>query len=224
MKPRRTLSLLAGLVLIGGVAKCDELPLDAQASLLDDAAGTVATDHVATGSTAETSTHIPEAAQDTREKNDAVQRQVAAGAKPALANPLWKLPLEQLSTTRERPIFSPSRRPPPPAHVAPVAVRQPAKPQEPERPTMALVGTIIGADEGYRMAIFLDTSTQDVLRLHVGENYHGWVVSLINQRDASLMKNGQQALLELSGPGAALSPVRSGRDTVLERVWQVGAD
>ncbi|MGB6401158.1 MAG: hypothetical protein WBF73_36605, partial [Bradyrhizobium sp.] len=44
------------------------------------------------------------------------------------------LPLEQLSITRERPIFSPARRPPPPppTYIAPVAVRQPATPPEPE--------------------------------------------------------------------------------------------
>ena len=36
------------------------------------------------------------------------------------ANPLWAMPLAQFPVTRERPIFSPSRRPPSPA-VAPVA-------------------------------------------------------------------------------------------------------
>jgi hypothetical protein len=49
---------------------------------------------------------------------------------PPGGNPLWALPLKQLSITRERPIFSPSRRPPPPAtptYVAPVAVRTPQK-------------------------------------------------------------------------------------------------
>lgn len=44
------------------------------------------------------------------------------------ANPLWAIPLKQLSNTRERPIFSPSRRPPAPAVAGPpppAAVRSP---------------------------------------------------------------------------------------------------
>ncbi len=48
------------------------------------------------------------------------------------ANPLWAIPLAQLPNTRDRPIFSPSRRPPPPA-VAPAAVPKVtavAKPRE----------------------------------------------------------------------------------------------
>lgn len=42
------------------------------------------------------------------------------------ANPLWAIPLKQLSNTRERPIFSPSRRPPAVAGPPPpAAVRVP---------------------------------------------------------------------------------------------------
>src|SRR6202167_5277676 len=48
-------------------------------------------------------------------------RVVEAPAVPARtpsANPLWGVPLNQLSGTRDRPIFSPSRRPPPAAAAA----------------------------------------------------------------------------------------------------------
>src|ERR1700678_4820686 len=45
----------------------------------------------------------------------------AAPERPASANPLWALPLTTLSTTRERPIFSASRRPPPRAAAVTVA-------------------------------------------------------------------------------------------------------
>ncbi len=67
------------------------------------------------------------------------------------ANPLWGIPLTSLSGTRDRPIFSSSRRPPPPA-VAPAAVPNVAavpKPKDPERPLLSLVGTIAGGDEGF---------------------------------------------------------------------------
>jgi general secretion pathway protein N len=161
-------------------------------------------------------------------KNDAAQRPVAAAAEPAFANPLWGLPLSRLSITRERPIFSASRRPPPPAptHVAPVAVSQPAKPPAPGLPAMALVGTIIGTN-GYRIAIFRDTSDaskQDALRLRVGEDYHGWVVRLISPHEASLVKNGEQAVLQLPAPGATPPPPRSRQDAELDRLRLVGAE
>jgi general secretion pathway protein N len=237
MKPGRLLSLLAGILLLGGVAKFSEMPPAAQASLLDDAARTASTtghsllssdlatyDEV-TGNTAGWPMRVPVAGQGTQEENDTPPRRVAARAEPASGNPLWQLPLKQLSSTRERPIFSPSRRPPAPAptYVAPVLVRQPAKPPEPERLAIALAGTIIGTD-GYRMAVFRDTSTQDGLRLRVGENYHGWVVRLITSREANLVKDGEQAVLELPAPGAAPSPARSSRDVRLDEVWKVGAD
>jgi general secretion pathway protein N len=138
---------------------------------------------------------------------------------------LWRLPLKQLSITRERPIFSPSRRPPPPApsYVAPVEVRLPTKPREPERPTIALAGTIIGTD-GYRGGVFRETSSQDVLRLRVGENYHGWVLLLITPREARLAKNGEQALLELPKQAGAPARARSSQEIALDAIWATGAE
>src|ERR1700756_873862 len=45
-------------------------------------------------------------------------------------NPLWGIPLRVLTATRERPLFSPSRRPPaPPAVAAPVVPRPVAMPK-----------------------------------------------------------------------------------------------
>ena len=147
------------------------------------------------------------------------------GAEPPFANPLWGLPLRQLAVTRERPLFSPSRRPPPPPApvVAPVAVRPPVKPPQPERPTVALVGTIVGTS-GTSRGIFVDTSSHDVLRLGVGEDYHGWVVRLIGLREATLVKTGEGAMvLEMPLPGTVPSK-RNSRDAMLDRVWSVGAD
>src|SRR5262249_53342647 len=130
--------------------------------------------------------------------------------------------------TRERPVFSPSRRPPPTpplsAFVAPVAVRQPVKPPEPERPAVALLGTIIGAGDD-RMAVFRDTSTQGTLRLRIGEACQGWVVRLIMPREATLMKDGAQAVvLEMPLPGATSPQARDSRDALLDVVWKVGAE
>jgi hypothetical protein len=117
------------------------------------------------------------------------------------ANPLWAIPLTALSGTRDRPIFSSSRRPPAPA-VAPAVVPKVAavpKPREPERPPLSLVGTIASGDEGF--GIFLDQSTKVALRLKVGEDYQGWKLQSVRGREATLEKNQQLVTLALPQPG-----------------------
>src|SRR5262249_34966752 len=105
---------------------------------------------------------------------------IAADAEhPASAgNPLWQGPLTELSSTRERPIFPVSRRPPPAplrqTYVAPVTVTPPVKPPEVEPPAVSLVGTVIGTD--LRVGIFFETATKDIVRLRVGEDHEGWVL------------------------------------------------
>ena len=126
---------------------------------------------------------------------------VALSSERALsANPLWAIPLARLPITRDRPIFSPSRRPPPPA-VAPAAVPRVAavpKPREPERPQFSLVGTIASDDEGF--GIFLDQSTKAVFRLRVGEDYQGWKLRSVQGREATLEKDQQVVRLALAQP------------------------
>jgi hypothetical protein len=127
------------------------------------------------------------------------------------ANPLWGIPLTSLSGTRDRPIFSSSRRPPPPA-VAPAAISKVAavpKPREPERPQLSLVGTIASDDEGF--GIFLDQSTNAALRLKVGEDYQGWRLRSVQGREATLEKDQQVVTLALPQPGAGqvVSEVRN---------------
>jgi general secretion pathway protein N len=123
-------------------------------------------------------------------------------------NPLWALPLKQLSITRDRPIFSPSRRPPPPAtptYVAPVAVRQPVRPAEPERPAVSLLGTVIG--EGDRIGVFLESGTGTMIRMRVGEDHQGWVLRLIKAREVTLVKDRELvAVLELPAVGDSGMP------------------
>jgi hypothetical protein len=126
----------------------------------------------------------------------------APGAERALsANPLWAIPLTALSGTRDRPIFSSSRRPPP-TTVAPAAISKVAavpKPREPERPQLSLVGTIASDDEGF--GIFLDQSSKMALRLKVGEDYQGWTLRSVQGREATLEKDQQVVTLALPQPG-----------------------
>ncbi len=117
------------------------------------------------------------------------------------ANPLWAMPLAQFPVTRDRPIFSPSRRPPATA-VAPVAVPKLAavpKPREPERPQLTLVGTIASDEEGF--GIFLDQSSRAVLRLKVGEEFQGWKLQSVQGRETALEKDQQVVTLVLPQPG-----------------------
>lgn len=118
------------------------------------------------------------------------------------ANPLWAIPLTQLPLTRDRPIFSPSRRPPPPA-VAPAAVPKlvvAPRPSEPERPQFSLVGTVAGDDDGF--GIFLDQATNAVFRLRVGGEYQGWKLRSVRGRETIVEKGLQIIPLALSQPSA----------------------
>src|SRR5690349_6428339 len=103
-------------------------------------------------------------------------------AKPVpRGNPLWSVPLSTLSATQERPIFSASRRPPPRAVVAPAAEQAsappPPRPAEPERPPLALIGAVVG--EGDSIAVFVDRTSQKMIRLRPGEAHAGWVLSSV---------------------------------------------
>jgi len=139
------------------------------------------------------------------------------------ANPLWAMPLAQFSVTRERPIFSPSRRPPAPA-VAPVLAPKIAalpKPKEAERPQLSLVGTIVGDDEGF--GIFLDQSTKAVVRLKVGENFQGWKLRSVQGRETALEKDERVVTLALPQPGLGSPPQTEVRHEVAPAAPDTGS-
>jgi general secretion pathway protein N len=218
MNQSRSFLLLAGVALLGAMA-------DAQASFLGATGKTArgisqslqqsavatyqaVTDKLTDATAQERPARVLASPQaEGREKEESPSQWVGARSNaepPAPAgNPLWALPLERLSITRERPIFSPSRRPPTPAptYVAPVAVRQPATPPGPERPAVSLIGTVIGAD--VQIGIFLEKATQNVVRLHLGEEYQGWVLRLVKEREVTLVKDVEQTLAFDPPPGEA---------------------
>jgi hypothetical protein len=132
----------------------------------------------------------------------------AAAGQVSRGNPLWAIPLKDLSATRERPIFSPLRRPPAPVvATAPYAPSPPVKPAEPERPQLSLVGTIAGGTEGF--GIFVDRLANTVLRLKTGEQHKGWILREVRGRETVLEKGDKTTTLALPVlPSAA--PVRQG--------------
>jgi len=135
----------------------------------------------------------------------------AAIGQPLGGNPLWAIPLKELSATRERPIFSPSRSSPAPAvATAPyVSSPQTVKPAEPERPQLSLVGTIAGEKEGF--GIFLDRLANTVLRLKTGEQHKGWILREVRSRETVLEKGDKSATLALPVPPRA-APARHDED------------
>jgi hypothetical protein len=111
-------------------------------------------------------------------------------------NPLWGIPLDVLKATRERPLFSPSRRPPTAGVTSrPVkAIKAVNAPVAPE-PTLSLLGTVKGDGEGY--ALFIDTTTHRVVRLKTGRDAGGWILQAVRGRAAVLEKNGRTESLEM---------------------------
>jgi general secretion pathway protein N len=109
-----------------------------------------------------------------------------------VANPLEAQPLDRLSATRERPLFSPTRRPtppppPPPPEAAPVAV-------VPQPPNVQLFGIVMD-DEGARAII--RAGTEKVDRVQIGDDIGGWKVSQIEGRRLVLSLDGRFATFTL---------------------------
>jgi general secretion pathway protein N len=111
-------------------------------------------------------------------------------------NPLWAIPIELLNVTRERPLFSPSRRPPASAaRNAPVKIVGTVRPAAAPKPALNLVGTVEGNREGY--AVFVNTATHSIVRLRMGEGEDGWVLRSVGEREVILYKDDRTEVLQL---------------------------
>ena len=120
---------------------------------------------------------------------------------PLRRNPLWAIPLKSLTATLERPLFSPSRRPPArPLGSPQVALRKVSATAEPAQPPLDLLGVVTGAEDGY--AVFINTTTHDVVRLRTGEGHDGWILQSVNGRQVVLERNHRTAVITLPQPSA----------------------
>jgi len=129
------------------------------------------------------------------------------GDRPRTGNPLWAIPLSSLSATRERPIFSPSRRPPAPPPAAPVVVAAPPPPPapvEPAHPSLSLIGTIVG--DADHIGIFLDQATRNVIRLKVRQEHGGWVLVAVQERQVTFERGARLSTLTLPTRGGTQTP------------------
>src|SRR5271165_1845555 len=131
----------------------------------------------------------------------------APAAEPSTAgNPLWAIPISRLSATRDRPLFSVSRRPLTPAAPAAPAPTPTvaAQPPAPETPPFTLVGTIIG--DSRRIAIFYDQTSKIASGVREGERASGWTLRSVDPRSATLEGSGRVVTLDLPEPAARKSP------------------
>jgi general secretion pathway protein N len=115
---------------------------------------------------------------------------------PPGGNPLWGIPMSALSVTRERPVFSATRRPPaPPPAPMPVVEAPPPPPAEPEPPHLTLVGTATGETDN--VAVVIDQTTKNLVRLRVGEAISGWLLRSLDSRKMTIERDSRSVILAL---------------------------
>ena len=120
------------------------------------------------------------------------QAQVQA---PPPASPLAAHPLDRLSATRERPLFSPGRRLPAPPPAPIVAASPPPPPPPP--PKVILFGIVMDADDA-RAVVGVGTAAK-TLRVRVGDDIGGWKVTQIEERQLVLSLDDRSATFTLFG-------------------------
>ncbi len=115
------------------------------------------------------------------------------GATPPLAalpaQPSYAMaPVEDFSTILERPLFSPSRRPPAQGAVSTAA-------SEPEL-QVTLVGVIISSEEQIAIVRLEDASR--FVRLSVGDSFQGWILDSIEPSRVTFRRGDVEEYIELT--------------------------
>lgn len=101
------------------------------------------------------------------------------------------LKLEDLSATRERPLFAPTRRRPPPQAQAVTVVAE----HPPETPRMVLTGIIVKPSE--TIVVLRNVATSESISLRSGESVGAWRVEAQNDHSVILSDGTQQFTLEM---------------------------
>lgn len=110
----------------------------------------------------------------------------AAQSKVHPVSPLAARPLDRFSATRDRPLFSPTRRPP----AAPVIVAAPPPPP-PLPPNVALLGVVMDGEQA--QAVVRAGPTAKILRVSIGDDIGGWKVGQIEEKKLVLLLDGRTA-------------------------------
>jgi general secretion pathway protein N len=126
-----------------------------------------------------------------------VPRELDSGSRSRAGNPLWTVPLSALPATRDRPLFSVSRRPP---FITPPIADHPPKqealaPPALERPSLTLIGTIVSREAS--VAILQGSNAESISRLGIGQENEGWRVRGIGVGSIVVEKGAQSVQLRL---------------------------
>ena len=119
---------------------------------------------------------------------------VQESSSAALANPAAAQSLERLSATVDRPLFSPSRRPPAPP--PPPVARAPEPPAPPPPPPDLVLSGIVMDGEGARAVVRVGAEKKNK-RAQIGDDIGGWMVSQIEGRRLVLSRDGRFATFTL---------------------------
>ena len=113
-----------------------------------------------------------------------------------LSNPIVAQSIDSLSATRERPLFSPTRRPPArPAAAPPPLVRRTDPVPPPSPPGVVLLGVVIGADTA--RAFVHSESPDKTLRVGIGDDIGGWKVNEIERHELILSLGDRSATFKI---------------------------
>jgi hypothetical protein len=105
------------------------------------------------------------------------------------AQPYYEMAsLEDFSAVLERPLFSPTRRPPAEGAVPP-------QPSEPEL-QVTLVGVIISSEEQIAIVRLKDASR--FARLSVGDSFQGWILDSIEPSRVTFRRGDVEEIIELT--------------------------
>jgi general secretion pathway protein N len=98
-------------------------------------------------------------------------------------------PLDELNATRDRPLFSSTRRPPE------VAAPEPAPVTEAKQLSFELVGIVSGPDAS--IAILRNTETKEETRVPKGEKFANWTIDEIGDRFIVMSGDGKRIRMRL---------------------------
>jgi general secretion pathway protein N len=107
--------------------------------------------------------------------------------------------LALLEATRDRPLFSESRRPPQPPpepsrpEPAPVVAMAPAP--TPMPPSLRLIGLVTMGET--RVALVEDGTTGEILRLSPGATIDEWTMTIVDDRTIAFARDGEAARFAL---------------------------
>lgn len=128
--------------------------------------------------------------------------EVPASGEVIVNNPVELQPLQQLSATKDKPLFSPARRPPAKL-VAPVARQEPPPPPPPP-PSVVVLGIVSENGDGHA-AIRVASRGDKVVRVRTGDDVSGWKVERIEPRRL-VLKQGVRSVDFALFTGAAKPP------------------